>query len=47
MKLPVIHGAAAFDAEFDWQLMAAFGIVEGHLIGVGIQQAVITFYKDQ
>jgi hypothetical protein len=45
MRLPIVGGAPAFDAEFDWNLMAAIGTVEGYTVMVGIQQCIVTFYK--
>jgi hypothetical protein len=45
MRLPIVGGAPAFDAEFDWDRMIAVGTVEGYMVVVGIQQAIIAFYK--
>lgn len=46
-SIPIVGGSSAFDAVFDWDLMAAVGRVDGHEVVVGIQQGVISFYKDQ
>lgn len=47
-SLPIIGGGTrAFDAVFDWDLMAARGTVEGLEVLVGIQQCAVVFYKEQ
>jgi hypothetical protein len=45
LRVPIVGGNSAFDAEFDWATMTARGYVDSHLVVVGIQQCVIAFHK--